>query len=81
MSKILSKLEGTSWKVTAAGVLAAGSLAIVQHKDTIPEYPPFSEWLVWVANVTQYFGIVLMGLFARDDDVSSEGTKASKSAH
>lgn len=56
-----------SWKTTAAGMLAAfGTWASKQHDPA---------WLPLLGDVVQMLGVFLLGLVARDKDVTSEGTK------
>lgn len=70
-----------SRKTTLAGVLAGlGMLVALAEKLFAPGGPGLGGLLSpeYGAELVAGLGALLLGLFARDDDVTSEGTKAPK---
>lgn len=60
----------SSWKTTVAGIIAALGLVGEQLQRGWPD-----GIADWIALLLKAFGPVLLGFFARDKNVSSEGHK------
>lgn len=82
LALIRARLVGVkSRKTTVAGVLAGvGLLAALVGRLLATDGPGLGAILSpqYAAELLAAFGAILLGLFARDDDVTSEGTKAPK---
>jgi len=68
----------TSWKTTVGGMCAAVGTALFGIALTLPEGDDKKFWLSVIGTVLSAAGQALLGLSARDNNVSSEQVAAAK---
>jgi len=66
-------MKNSSWKTTAAGIIAALSILLHQANALIDSDP---KTLFDITQVTAAIGMLWMGFSARDNNVTSEQAKA-----